>query len=58
MVVALVLVHAIAPLRNFFELILLTPVDYLLLAGAALLWAVLVWFSYRWQLFKHFFTIT
>ncbi len=58
MVLALVVVLAIEPLRTFFELVLLTPRDYLFIVGLVLLWALLLWMTYRWQLLKKFFTIS
>ena len=57
MVLALIAVLLIEPLRNFFELVLLTPTDYLIIVALALFWSVLLWFFYRWQLLKKFFTI-
>lgn len=57
MTLALVAVLLIEPLRNFFELVLLTPRDYAIICGLVLLWSVFLWLIYRGQLLKAFFTI-
>lgn len=51
------IVAAVAPLRNFFELIVLRPQDYLGIALLVLVWAVLINLIYRWQLIERLFLI-
>lgn len=58
MALAYVAVMAVEPLRNFFELIVLNPKDYIIIAIAVGIWSVLLWLTYRWHLLNRFFNVT
>lgn len=48
---------AISPLRTLFNLQVLGLVAYLVIGGATLLWATLMWVIWRFHLFEHFFQL-
>lgn len=48
---------AIPPLRTLFNLQALGLITYLMIGGAALLWAVLTWVIWRFHLFEFFFQL-
>jgi cation-transporting P-type ATPase E len=54
MFACLIAVLAIAPLRTLFNLQALGLVDYLIIGGATLLWAILVQAIWRFRLFERF----
>jgi cation-transporting ATPase E len=47
-------VIAIPPLRDFFSLTALHPVEYLVIGGAALLWSIIQRWIWRWNLLERF----
>jgi hypothetical protein len=49
-----IVVVAVKLLRDFFELVLLRPVDYLVLGLAVVLWALVLRFVWRAHLFERF----
>ena len=49
-----IVVVAVKPLRDFFELVLLRPVDYLVLGLAVVLWALVLRFVWHAHLFERF----
>ena len=51
----LVVVLAIPALRSFFNLQALSPLDYLVVGGGALVWGVLISLTWRFHLFERFF---
>jgi cation-transporting ATPase E len=54
LLLAYVVILALEPLRTLFELTPLSLLQYLILAGAAVLWALLLWGMWRTRLIERF----
>jgi cation-transporting ATPase E len=54
MIIAYIAIMAIKPLRDFYEMIVLRPQDYLVMVLAAVLWTVILRFFYKRRLLERF----
>ena len=53
----LILILAVEPLREFFQLVLLRPVDYLVIGTAVVIWALVVRAAWRSRAFERFLAL-
>ena len=57
LLLAFVVINAVEPLRDFFELIILRPQDYAMISAAVVVWAVILRYVWRRRLFERFLGI-
>jgi len=57
LLILLVLVVVVTPLREFFQLVLLRPVDYLIIGATVILWALIVRAAWRSRVLERFLAL-
>ena len=57
LLLAFVVINAVEPLRDFFELIILRPQDYAMICAGVVVWAVILRYVWRRRLFERFLGI-